>query len=182
MFSTADLILGPVVAWRKTITRILTTIPNATKETTVCSFGERGIVTEITGEVSRTRLKVIVNLIGEPTLGFNEDAVGLHSIRAGGAMAMFLSGTSEIIIQRVGRWSSFAFLEYIREQVDCFTLGVSQKMLQFENFHHFSEREANNQQAEATSTQNEDGPESINFNIRFSKMVLYDNKINDRRR
>ena len=43
-------------------------------------------------------------------------------------MAMFLSGVSEIIIQRVGRWTSLAFLEYIREQVDAFTIGVSQKM------------------------------------------------------
>ena len=39
-----------------------------------------------------------------------------------------------IIIMHIGRWSSEAFLEYIREQVAQFTLGVSKKMLQFENF------------------------------------------------
>ena len=60
--------------------------------------------------------------------------MGLHSIRAGGAMAMFLSGVNEIIIQRVGRWASLAFLEYIREQVESFTIGVLQKMLENENF------------------------------------------------
>ena len=49
-------------------------------------------------------------------------------------MAMFLSGVTTIIIMRIGRWSSEAFLEYIREQVEQFTLGVSKKMLQFENF------------------------------------------------
>ena len=48
---------------------------------------------------------------------------------------MFLSGISTIIIQRVGRWSSKVFLEYIREQVDSFSLGVSEQMLQFEYFH-----------------------------------------------
>ena len=47
---------------------------------------------------------------------------------------MFLSGVATIIIMRIGRWSSEAFLEYIREQVEQFTLGVSKKMLQFENF------------------------------------------------
>ena len=47
---------------------------------------------------------------------------------------MFLSGVPTIIIMRIGRWSSEAFLEYIREQVEQFTLGVSTKMLQFENF------------------------------------------------
>ena len=45
-------------------------------------------------------------------------------------MAMFLSGVSDIIIQRIGRWEIFAFLEYIREQVKNFTYGMSSKMLQ----------------------------------------------------
>ena len=76
--------------------------------------------------------------MGEYNLVFNEKDIGLHSIRSGGAMAMFLSGISKIIIQRVGRWSSEAFLEYIREQVESFTFGVSQKMLKFEHFHNLN--------------------------------------------
>ena len=52
---------------------------------------------------------------------------------------MFLSGVSEIIIQRVGRWESFAFLEYIHEQVENFTYGVSSKMLRNEKFYHMNE-------------------------------------------
>jgi hypothetical protein len=67
-------------------------------------------------------------------LGFQKEDIGLHSIRSGGAMAMFLSGVYLIVIQRVGRWSSKAFLEYIQDQVESFTLGVSQKMLDFEEF------------------------------------------------
>ena len=42
--------------------------------------------------------------MGERILGFTKDDVGLHSIRSGGAMAMFLSGVSTIVIMRVGRW------------------------------------------------------------------------------
>jgi hypothetical protein len=44
-------------------------------------------------------------------------------------MVMFLSGVSFIIIQRVGHWSSKALLEYIRDQVELFTIGVLQQML-----------------------------------------------------
>ena len=53
---------------------------------------------------------------------------------------MFLSGVSEIIIQCIGQWESFAFLEYIREQVENFTYGVSKKMLDNEKFHHINEK------------------------------------------
>lgn len=135
----------------------------------------------ITSDLVRAKLKAVVKVMGEATLGFHNDAIGLHSIRAGGAMAMFLSGVSEIIIQRIGRWSSFAFLEYIREQVECFTAGVSQKMLQFETFYHLNEETAQKEKAkQKTSAQEVGGPESIDFNIRFSKMVLYDNNIKNK--
>ena len=122
--------------------------------------------------------------MGEVVLEFSQDEVGLHSIQAGGAMAMFLSGICEIIIQRVGRWSSFAFLKYIREQVECFTAGVSQKMLAFKCYHHINEK-TNNKEKEKDkkikiNTNDEDGPGLIDYNIRFSRMVLYDNNIKPR--
>ena len=79
-----------------------------------------------------------MNLLGKQILGFTKDDVGLHSIRSGGAMAMFLSGVSEIVIQRIGRWESFAFLDYIREQVESFTYGVSNKMLENERLYHLN--------------------------------------------
>ena len=81
-----------------------------------------------------------MELLGKGTLGFTKDDVRLHSIRSGGAMAMFLSGVSTIIIQRVSRWESDAFMEYIREQVESFTLGVSEKMVQNESFYHITTR------------------------------------------
>ena len=87
----------------------------------------------------RLRIKGVVELIGKQVLGFTKDDDGLHSIRSGGAMAMFLSGVSEIVIQRVGRWESFAFLDYIREQVESVTYSVSNKMLENEQFYHLNE-------------------------------------------
>ena len=79
-------------------------------------------------------LRAIVELIGESILGFSKDDIGLHSIRSGGAMAMFLAGISTVILRRIGRWSSEAFLEYIREQVESFTYGVAQRMLSHKHF------------------------------------------------
>ena len=53
-------------------------------------------------------------------------------------MTMFLSGVSTIVIQRVGRWESDAFMEYIQEQVESFTVGVSEKMIRNESFYHLN--------------------------------------------
>ena len=140
MFRTGDSILCPVVAWANTVKRLIHTIPEVNDDTTVCSFSDNGSVKQINSTYATSRIKSAVELIGENKLGFTRDDVGLHSIRSGGAMAMFLAGVSEIIIQRIGRWESFAFLEYIREQVEDFTYGVSRKMLDNENFHHVTDK------------------------------------------
>ena len=60
-------------------------------------------------------------------LGFTKENVALHSIRSGGAIAMFISGNSTIVIQRIGR-DSDAFMECVRKQVESFTIGVSSKV------------------------------------------------------
>ena len=123
----------------------------------------------------RSRLRAVVVLIGTDTLGFGKDDIGLHSLRSGGAMAMFLSGIPVVTIQRVGRWSSEAFLEYIREQVESFTLDVSKYMLRFEEFRNLN----NNDKSHAEEKQdkmvyyvNEDGPEDIPFSVRFNALSL----------
>ena len=142
MYKTNDKVLNPVLAWATTVQRLLKTIPNVSGDTKVCTFWTGQKVIDIDSNLSRAKLRSVVALIGELELGFSKDEVGLHSIRSGGAMAMFLSGVNEIIIQRVGRWASDAFLEYIREQVDSFTVGVSQKMLQYEKYHHLNAKES----------------------------------------
>ena len=54
---------------------------------------------------------------------------------------MYLSGISEIIIQRIGRWESFAFLDYIREQDENFTQGAPRRMLKVEKFQHLNDND-----------------------------------------
>ena len=134
MFCNGDAFLCPVRAAAFTVKRVMK-IPGATADSKICSFSSSdGKISCINSAQALPRLRAVVGLIGPESLGFLKDEIGLHSLRSGGAMAMFLAGVATIIIMRIGRWSSEAFLEYIREQVEQFTLGVSKKMLQFENF------------------------------------------------
>ena len=56
------------------------------------------------------------------------DLVGAHSLRAGGATALKLQGSSDIEIKKFGRWSSQTFTQYIHTQIAHLSKGVSTKM------------------------------------------------------
>jgi hypothetical protein len=49
----------------------------------------------------------------------------MHSLRSSGANALSLSGYSDREIQKKGRWRSATFKEYIREELACFSEGMS---------------------------------------------------------
>jgi len=49
-------------------------------------------------------------------------------------MAMYLGGVPIFTIMLLGRWSSEAFLRYIRKQVQEFSKGVGQRMISNEKF------------------------------------------------
>ena len=171
MFHTDDETLCPVKAWASTVRRVRS-YGGDSNNMKVCTFREEdGSLTDISADQARMKLRAIVHLMGESTLGFSKDDIGLHSLRSGGAMAMFLSGTSTIVIMRIGRWSSEAFLEYIREQVEDFTTGVAQRMLKYEQFH--------NVQSQATTSvrsrnheDKEDGIETVPYTVKLSDLAL----------
>ena len=178
MFKSGDDTLCPVMAWARTVQRVRA-IPGANDQSQVCLFHEESKKQSwISADYVRTRLRSIVQLIGEESLGFNKSEIGLHSIRSGGAMAMFLSGISVIVIQRVGRWSSEAFLEYIRDQVESFTAGVSKSMLTHEEFFNLSPPTPNTNLVQNVSGVNEgedtseDGPVMVPHNVEFSNVAL----------
>ena len=81
------------------------------------------------------RIRVVVDLLGFEHLGFTSADVGTHSNRSGGAMGMFLAGTPVYTIMLMGRWSSDAFMRYIRKQVLQLSHGISSKMLTFDAFY-----------------------------------------------
>jgi hypothetical protein len=53
-----------------------------------------------------------VRFIGKYKLGFGPDDVGLHSIRSGASMTMYLGTVPVFTILLIGRWSSNALLQY----------------------------------------------------------------------
>ena len=183
MFKTNDTVLNPVKAWAKTVQRILS-YKESSDNSKVCTFQTKtGKIINITADDARTRLRAIVDTIGKEKLGFTKDEVGLQSLRSGGAMAMFLSGTSTIVIRRIGRWSSDAYLEYIREQVEDFTAGVAEKMLQFESFSNLRKDNAVTASSPLNQLNSEDGPASAPCTVQYSKLVLeQDLEMNMRRR
>jgi hypothetical protein len=54
-------------------------------------------------------------------------------------MAMYLAGVPVYTIMLIGRWSSDAFLRYIRRQVQEFSAGVSRRMILTNDFFTFPE-------------------------------------------
>ena len=54
--------------------------------------------------------------------------IDTHLLRAGGANALHLAGYSDREIQKMGRWRNDTFKEYISEQLNKFTKGMSTKM------------------------------------------------------
>ena len=125
--------------------------------------------------ISQTNDSIVEN-IGKPKLGFGKDDIGMHSLRSGGAMAMLLLGVSTIVIMRIGRWSSEAFLEYIREQVESFTFGVSRKMIKFEHFHTLNAAQCEEKEYEDIFIEEDNvsgsGPVPIEHEIRISELSL----------
>jgi hypothetical protein len=49
---------------------------------------------------------------------------------------MYLAGVPVFSIMLIGRWSSTAFLKYIRKQVQEFLQGISSKMIEVQSFKH----------------------------------------------
>ena len=80
------------------------------------------------------KLRAAATAIGKDNLGFVADDLGLHSIRSGAAMSMYLAGVPVFTIMLIGRWSSDAFLRYIRKQVQEFSKEVSKKMVLQDDF------------------------------------------------
>jgi hypothetical protein len=134
MHRTGDSILCPVIAW-SSITRRVRSLPNTSDATPVCTYqradGSTGLVTS---KLVLTRIRDRVTAIGRDVLGFSAHEVGLHSIRSAAAMAMYLANVPVYTIMLIGRWSSDAFLRYIRRQVQDFSAGVSRRMIISEDF------------------------------------------------
>jgi hypothetical protein len=103
------------------------------------TFYHRGKRGDVVGEDISKALKMAATLLEYPeTRGIPIELVDTHSLRCGGANALALSGYSDTQIQKMGRWRGATFKEYIREQLACYSEGMTTNMkrnFKFVNVH-----------------------------------------------
>ena len=89
----------------------------------------KGVRYDVTGDDISKGLKMAATLLNYlSTRGIPIERVDTHSLRSGGANAIALSGYSDTQIQKMGRWKGATFKEYIREELACYSAGMSSKM------------------------------------------------------
>ena len=137
---SGDALLCPVRQWAAIIRRIRN-YPGSTDNTPVSAVWRNGRIEHITSQEMVDALRAAVISIGEDVLGFKAEDIGTHSIRSGAAMAMYLGECPVYTIMMIGRWSSDAFLRYIRKQVQQFSHNVSSRMIRFQSFFHIPDLE-----------------------------------------
>jgi hypothetical protein len=71
------------------------------------------------------RAALETNLVAQ---GYDLKRIGLHSLRASGAMALKLQGVDDSLIMKIGRWTGLTFLTYIHAQIGALNTGLAQRM------------------------------------------------------
>lgn len=96
--------------------------PGSTEATIVNTFMlPNGKIAKVKSSEILKSLCAAVKLIGVDALGLKFTEIGTHSIQSSAAMTMYLTGVPVYTIMLIGRWSSDAFLRYIRRQVQEFS-------------------------------------------------------------
>ena len=122
---------------------------NAAKNMPLSTYFERGVRKHVTQEDISRGLKMAATMLNYPSeKNIPIDRVDTHSLRGGGANALALSGYEDREIMKMGRWRSATFMEYIREELACFSAGMSANMKRKFNFMHV----ANGAAHDVTST------------------------------
>lgn len=112
-------------------------IRRCTKDDTtfLSAFFAGGTRFDVTDKDIRKSIKAAATILNYPEFkGIPILRIDTHSLRSGGANALSLSGYSDREIQKMGRWRSATFKEYIREELACFSAGMSTNMKRKFNF------------------------------------------------
>lgn len=132
---SGDSLLCPVRAWAKIVKRIRD-YKGVDDDTPVSAVWRNGRIEHITSHAFVVALDAAVGAVGYDKLGIKKGEIGTHSLRSGAAMAMYLGEVPVYTIMMLGRWSSDAFLRYIRKQVEQFSHNVSTRMLKHQFHRH----------------------------------------------
>jgi hypothetical protein len=132
---TGDPVLCPVLRYGSVISRILRQNPLAHQDTKINTIRSNATTGTITNNYVRDLLRTTCKTFGSSTaFGYASTEIGNKSIRSGAAMSLFLSNVSTARIMLLGRWSSDAFLAYIRPQVLEWTSNMSRSMIRIDSF------------------------------------------------
>jgi hypothetical protein len=132
---TGDPIMCPVARLASLVQRIYRTIDPVLPTTTINAFQRLSGATGITSAYLRSTMRNVCTLGGGTAVfGFAATEIGTRSIRSGAAMSLFLMNHSVAKIMILGRWSSDAFLVYLRPQVLEWTNNMSTDMLRNDSF------------------------------------------------
>ena len=136
MYSTIDPLFYPVKSFASIVHRIRK--HNSTTDSTpVYMFtNSKGKLEPITSDHVRQVLRGAAALFGEDRLGFTIKDIGIHSIRSGTAMSMYLDNVPDYTITIIGRWSNDVFLRYIRKRLEQFSHNVSSRMIKHPHSYH----------------------------------------------
>jgi hypothetical protein len=133
---TNDPLVCPIIHYATLIQRIHRTVANASGSTTINTIstgdGRTGLIAN--SYVLKILHSTCYTFGGKPTFGFDPHEIGNKSVRFGAAMALFINDISTAKIMILGRWSSEAFLVYIRPKVLKWTNSKSRDMIAVDSF------------------------------------------------
>ena len=112
--------LCAVRTWVRIVQRVRRKVWNSSPSTPVCTISatDSGNRNEITIETMTDLMRRFCAMQSTvKSYGFEPHELGARSIRTGAAMALFMQDKDPTRTRILGRWKSYAFLEYIRPQV-----------------------------------------------------------------
>ena len=131
--------LCPVTSWAKVCRRVRRWGGN--DMTNVFELPNRQEEERVDAQLVTTLLRrTCILMQGKRAYGIEPREIGTRSIRSGAAMALFMKGHSVERIKILGRWSSDAFMVYIRPQVLEWTNVMSRDMARSRGFMDLYER------------------------------------------
>jgi len=122
---------------RAVVSRVIALVRDKAKpETPLCAFREAPSLSwqYVRSKDMVSAVQDAIPLCGDDTTGYKEEDVGSHSLRSGGATALYINGFDAMAIQRAGRWTSDTFMMYIHSQLDVVSRGLSEAMAKKTHF------------------------------------------------
>ena len=132
---TRDPVMCPVLRLASIVQRIKRLLPDAPPTTTINTTLAGSKTVLLPSRLLLHHLRTTCKLLGgADTFGYGPPDIGTKSLRSGAAMGLFLMDHSVTKIMLLGRWSSDAFLNYIRPQVLEWTNQLSSDMIHHNSF------------------------------------------------